>query len=153
MNLSRPVGGQIGCARIVHLAIQADDLEGTAAFYKNVYGMRELVRLKPKNLSAIYVFDGAMYISIFQYHSFETAESRAVPRGPRIHHMGLEVAEPASYFPILLANGCSLISPEGELPIKFLMPDGVLAEIVEDGYFQRRFNSGSLDVGGSFRPD
>lgn len=140
MNLPLPGSAALGRARIVHLAIQADDLEGTADFYKNVYGMRELVRLQPKNLSSIYVFDGTLYISIFQYHSFETAESRAVPRGPRIHHMGLEVADPVAYFPVLQAHGCRLISPEGELPIKFHMPDGVMAEIVEDGYFQRRFN-------------
>jgi len=130
----------VGQARIVHLAIQADDIEAVAAFYRDVYGMRELVRVQPKNLSAIYVFDGTLYISIFKYHSFETAESRAVPRGPCIHHIGLEVADPERYFTVLAAHGCRLISPPGEVPIKFHMPDGIMAEIVENGFFQRRFN-------------
>jgi len=138
MNLPLPAR-TVGGARIVHLAIQAEDPEAVAGFYKNVFGMRELVRLDVKNLSSIYVFDGTLYISIFKYHSFETAESRAVPRGPRIHHMGLEVPDPAACFELLAASGCRLISPEGELPIKFHMPDGVMAEIVEDGYFRKRF--------------
>lgn len=125
--------------RIVHVAMRVDDVDAAAPFYKTVLGMRELARLNVKNLTAVHLSDGNTYVSVVQYHSDATAESRAAGPGPCIHHIGMEVPDPEGYFATLKAEGCKAVSPPGEIPIKFLMPDGILAEICPPGYFFERF--------------
>jgi predicted enzyme related to lactoylglutathione lyase len=128
--------------QIVHFAIRVNDVDSSAKFYQSAFRMRELARLNVKNLTAVHMTDGHVYLSVVQYHSDETAESRVAGPAPCIHHFGMEVAEPAAFFASLQKQGCQLISPEGEVPIKFHTPDGIVAELCPPQYFRDRFEPG-----------
>lgn len=125
--------------QIVHFAIRVDNVDSSAKFYKSAFRMRELARLNVKNLTAVHLTDGHIYLSVVQYHSDETAESRVAGPAPCIHHFGMEVSDPTVFFAELQKQGCELISPEGEVPIKFHTPDGIVAEICPPNYFRDRF--------------
>jgi len=122
--------------KIVHVAFRVNDAEKSAAFYRTLFGFRDLVKLERKNLTAFHMTDGETYISVVQYNDESTAESRVGGKEQRIHHIGLEVGEPFEQFQKLLAAGCQPVSPEGELPIKFITPDGIMAEIAQPGFFK-----------------
>ncbi|HEY4068471.1 MAG TPA: VOC family protein [Burkholderiaceae bacterium] len=126
-------------AEIVHVAIQSDDAQATAAMYRDVLGYADLGTFSPKNLTAIWLFDGHTYLSVVTYHDESTAESRALPRTPCIHHLGLEADDPAQCAKTLLGMGYQLLSPEGEMPVKFMTPDKTMFEITPRGYFHARF--------------
>ena len=130
---------------IVHFAIRVNNVDTAAEFYKSAFCLRELARLNVKNLTAVHMTDGRIYISVVQYHSDETAELRVAGPAPCIHHFGLEVADPADFFASLQKQGCLLISPEGEIPIKFHTPDGIVAEICPTNYFRDRFEFEKLN--------
>jgi len=132
-------GANVAGPQIVHFAIRVDNVDSSAEFYKTAFRMRELARLNVKNLTAVHMTDGHIYLSVVQYHSNETAESRVAGRAPCIHHFGMEVPEPSAFFANLQKQGCKLIRPEGEVPIKFHTPDGIVAEICPTNYFRDRF--------------
>ena len=132
--------------RIVHLAYRVEDVDSASSFYVKSLGMRELARLNVKNLTAVHMTDGNMYVSVVQYHSDATAESRVAGPAPCIHHYGMEVADPEAFFASLQGQGCELISPEGEVPIKFHTPDGIVAEICPPNYFRDRFEPEKKDA-------
>lgn len=125
--------------QIVHFAVRVKDVDSAAKFYKSAFRLRELARLDVKNLTAVHMTDGNIYLSVVQYHSDETAESRVAGPAPCIHHFGMEVPEPEAFFARLQSQGCELISPPGEIPIKFHTPDGIVAEICPPHYFHDRF--------------
>jgi lactoylglutathione lyase len=130
---------QSATPRVVHFAVRVADVDTAAPFYKTAFGFRELARLDVKNLTAVHMTDGAIYLSVVQYHSDETPESRVAGPAPCIHHFGMEVADPETFFASLEEQGCRLISPPGEIPIKFHTPDGIVAELCPTHYFQDRF--------------
>lgn len=125
----------MSAARIVHLSVRVSDAEAAAAFYQGVFGFRELRRLNVKNLSAIHLTDGRLYLAIVQYHSDETAESR-VGRDPCIHHFGVEVDDMNVMAARAKAGGCKQVSPPEEVPVKVLTPDGVLVEFAPTDFFR-----------------
>jgi lactoylglutathione lyase len=122
-------------ARIVHLAMRVSDADQAAAFYQHTFGFRELRRLDVKNLTAIHLTDGNLYVAVVQYHSDATAESR-VGRDPCIHHFGLEVDDMDATTALTKAMGCHLISPPDEIPVKVLTPDGILVEFAPTNFFR-----------------
>lgn len=125
--------------RIVHFAVRVKNVDSAVKFYKSALKLRELARLNIKNLTAVHMTDGNIYLSVVQYHSDETAESRVAGPAPCIHHYGMEVPEPEAFFASLELQGCKLISPPGEIPIKFHTPDGIVSEICPPNYFRNRF--------------
>jgi lactoylglutathione lyase len=126
-------------AQIVHVAILAADAQATAALYRDVFGFRDLGTFEVKNLTAIWLFDGHIYLSVVKYHDDSTAESRAVENKPCIHHLGLEAENPLDCKQSLLRSGCTLVSPEYEMPMKFLTADKIMIEVAQTGYFYDRF--------------
>ena len=125
--------------RIVHVAVQAADLEATTAMYRDLFGFRYLKTLRKETLTSVWLFDGAIFLSVVQYHTDATAESRALPRTPCFHHLGLEADRPFECAKALLESGSTLLSGEGDIPIKFLTPEKTMIEIAGHGYFRDRF--------------
>jgi 4-hydroxyphenylpyruvate dioxygenase-like putative hemolysin len=128
--------------KIVHVAIQTDNHEATARMYRDLFRFRDLGTFDVKNLTATWLYDGHIYLSVVSYHDDSTAESRAVSRAPCIHHLGLESKDPGPCSEALLADGCTLVSPPGEMPIKLLTADRIMIEIAPEDYFAARFLRG-----------
>ena len=80
-------------ARIKHIALSTDDPAKTAAFYKEVFGLKEL-RRKPADSGAdgVWLTDGYIYFAILKFGSEETPDLGEGPSTVRgVHHIGFYV--------------------------------------------------------------
>jgi hypothetical protein len=80
--------------------------------------------------------DGAIDLALIKYDR-ESPETLASGHGPCIHHFGIEVEDLEASAQALGASGCEIISPPGEIPIKFRDPNGVVAELVPAGRYRK----------------
>src|SRR5258706_10657532 len=129
----------VAAPQIFDFAIRVDDVDSSAKFYKSAFRMRELARLNVKNLTAVHMTDGYIYLSVVQYHSDETAESRVAGPAPCIHHFGMEVSEPTPFFPEIQNKGRGPLISECQGPNKFHRPEEILLEIWQPKYFRYPF--------------
>jgi lactoylglutathione lyase len=115
--------------KIVHLALKVKDLDKASAFYKKVFGFKPMRTEDVRDHTSCHLSDGAIDLSLIQYES-ESKEALLSGRGPCIHHFGIEVDNPEATAAELRQAGCEILSPPGEIPIKFRDPNGVVAELV-----------------------
>src|SRR5437899_10652542 len=74
--------------RIKHIAIRTADPEKTAAFYKDVFGLKEVGQAR----AGYYLSDGHINLAILKSHDEDTGESpRAAAGYAGIHHLGFMV--------------------------------------------------------------
>ena len=123
-------------ARITHIAVKVDDLDKIAEFYDKVFGLEQVGKSRGPDRSRVAFSDGELNLTFLKYDNEDVEMAKAVGEGPAIHHFGIEVDDVAKYIPLLLQNGAEILSNEGEIPVKFRMPGGPLAELVPDGSFK-----------------
>ena len=74
--------------RIKHIAIRTPDPEKTAAFYKEVFGLKEVGQAR----TGCYLSDGYINLAILKSRDEGTAENpRDVPGYAGVHHFGFMV--------------------------------------------------------------
>jgi hypothetical protein len=56
---------------------------------------------------------------------------------PKIVHLALKVTDLEASVGELKATGCEILSPPGELPVKFRDPNGIVAELVPVGRYRQ----------------
>jgi catechol 2,3-dioxygenase-like lactoylglutathione lyase family enzyme len=123
-------------ARVTHIALKVDDLDKIAEFYDKVLGMTEVARTRGSDRSRVAFSDGSTNLTFLKYDSEDAEMAKAVGEGPAIHHIGIEVDDVFKYVPLLQAHGCELLSPPDQIPVKFRMPGGPIAELVPEGSFK-----------------
>jgi lactoylglutathione lyase len=122
--------------RIVHIALQVDDLEGASAFYEEVFGFRLMKTERVRDHLSRHLSDGAIDLSLMKYDAgSDSAEARAAGGGPCIHHFAVEVDDLGQAEQRIRALGCRIISDPGVLPVKFRAPGGTVCEIVPRGRY------------------
>lgn len=125
-------------SRIVHLALKVEDLEKATAFYRNVFGFREVHTHKHSDHVSRHMTDGAFDFTLMKYdEGVESVERDAAGVNPCIHHFAVEVDDIAKYTAELKKQGCEIISKPGKLPVKFRAPDGIVAELVPAGRYEK----------------
>jgi len=122
-------------SKIVHIALKVKDLEKASAFYQKVFGFAPRRTEQVRDHTSRHLSDGIIDLSLMQYDS-ESSEATLSGRGPCIHHFGIEVDDLQAALVELQAAGCEILSPAGEIPIKFRDPNGVVAELVPAGRYQ-----------------
>ncbi len=81
-------GKEAPVVRIKHIAIRTPDPEKTAAFYKDVFGLKEVGQAR----AGCYLSDGYINLAILKSHEAETGESPRDAAGyAGIHHLGFMV--------------------------------------------------------------
>jgi lactoylglutathione lyase len=129
-------------SRIVHIALEVDDLEGATAFYEEVFGFAEVRTERVRDHTSRHLSDGVIDLSLMTYDAGATsAESRAAGPGPCIHHFGVEVDDLRDAERRIRARGCEIVSEPGVVPLKFRAPGGAICEIVPKGRYARRETS------------
>ena len=123
-------------ARITHIAVKVDDLDKIAEFYDKVFGLKQVGVSRSPGRSRVAFSDGDTNLTFLKYDSEGEEMAKEVGEGPAIHHFGIEVDDVAKYVPLLIENGATILSQPGEIPVKFRMPGGPLAELVPDGSFK-----------------
>jgi lactoylglutathione lyase len=122
--------------RINHIALKVTDLEAATKFYENVYGFRQVRTGRSRGHISRHMTDGYVDLALMIYDSEDDAEAKMVGPGPAIHHFGIEVEDHEGFAEIVVANGGTILSKPGEIPIKYRSPDGTIAEIVPMGRYE-----------------
>jgi hypothetical protein len=81
--------------------------------------------------------DGYIDLALMVYDSEDDPEATLVGPGPAIHHFGIEVEDHNGFAETVAANGGTILSKPGEVPIKYRDPDGTIAEIVPKGRYEK----------------
>ena len=121
--------------RIVHLALKVEDLEKASRFYERLFGFQRVDEGRVRDHTSRHLSDGAIDLALIAYHQ-DSAEALLSGKGPCIHHFGIEVEDPEASVRELEATGCEILSPPGELPVKFRDPSGLVAELVPVGRYK-----------------
>jgi lactoylglutathione lyase len=122
--------------RINHIALKVADLEAATRFYENVYGFRQVHTGRSRGHISRHLTDGYVDLALMVYDSEDDAEAKLVGPGPAIHHFGIEVEDHEAFAAKVAANGGTILSKPGEVPIKYRSPDGTVAEIVPQGRYE-----------------
>jgi len=122
--------------RIVHIALKVKDVEKAGRFYERVFGFRSVEEGQVRDHTSRHLSDGTIDLALIQYDR-ESPEALLSGRGPCIHHFGIEVEDLEASIKELQATGCEILSPPGELPVKFRDVSGVVAELVPVGRYKK----------------
>ncbi|MBV9328379.1 MAG: VOC family protein [Chloroflexi bacterium] len=134
-------------AKIKHIAISTQDVEGTARFYIDVFGLKEVGKVDSPGASGYYLSDGDLNLAILNFKNDTVA---GVERGRDfngIHHIGFQVEsleeirsrlESAGSAPrddvnqaLGVGNGTR---HTGNVEVKYSGPDGVMVDVSETGW-------------------
>ncbi len=124
-------------ARINHVALKVVDLEAATRFYENVFGFRQVGTGRSRGHISRHLTDGYVDLALMVYDSEQDEEAKLVGPGPAIHHFGIEVDDHQGFAEKVVANGGTILSKPGEVPIKYRSPDGTVAEIVPQGRYEK----------------
>lgn len=108
--------------KIVHVALKVENLEKASEFYEKILGFYHTGssrKSKTNSHTSRHLSDGSFDLALMQYDSEDAPDAQLAGRGPRIHHIGIQVDDPLSYVEKLRAAGCEILSTPGEIPVKF----------------------------------
>jgi len=130
-------------ARIKHIAIRTPDPEKTAAFYKDVFGLKEVGQAR----AGCYLSDGYINLAILKSHDQDTGESPRDAAGyAGIHHLGFMVDDVDAVCAKLEAAGARpkttrtdlshapATGPRSYYEIKYVGPDNQEMDVTESGW-------------------
>ena len=131
--------------KIKHIAISTQDVDTTAKFYMDVFGMKEIAKLDGPGAKGYYLSDGDLNLAILNFKSDAVA---GVERGKNwngIHHIGFEVESLEAIFDKLAAAGAERRRDVEEalgvghdhrpnVEVKFRGPDGIMLDVSETGW-------------------
>jgi catechol 2,3-dioxygenase-like lactoylglutathione lyase family enzyme len=131
-------------ARIKHIAIRTPDPEKTAAFYKDVFGLKEVGQAR----AGCYLSDGHINLAILKAREDGTDESPRDAAGyAGIHHLGFMVDDAEETYAKLEAAGAKPMTPRNEQPnhfrgtgprsyyeVKYRGPDAQEIDVTETGW-------------------
>jgi len=80
-------------AKIKHIALSTQDVDKTAAFYINVFGMKEIARIDSPNARGYYLSDGDLNLAILNFINPAAAGPEFGVEYSGIHHIGFEVED------------------------------------------------------------
>jgi catechol 2,3-dioxygenase-like lactoylglutathione lyase family enzyme len=129
--------------RIKHIAIRTPDPEKTAAFYKEVFGLKEVGQAR----TGCYLSDGYINLAILKSRDEGTAESpRDEPGYAGVHHLGFMVDDVDETCRKLEAAGAKAMTNRSDVrpagasgarsyyEIKYQGPDNQEFDVTETGW-------------------
>jgi glyoxylase I family protein len=133
-------------AKIKHIALTTQDVDATARFYVDVFGMKEVGKIDNPNTRGYFLTDGDLNLAILNFKNDAVA---GVERGKNwfgIHHFGFQVeslesiaeklatvgAQPRDDINTALGVGGS--GRYANVEVKYTGPDGVTVDVSETGW-------------------
>ena len=131
--------------KIKHIALTTQDVEGTARFYIEVFGMKEVGKIDDPGTRGCFLTDGDINLAILNFKSDAAA---GVERGTSfsgIHHFGFQVESHDAIAERLTQAGARRREdveralgmgghPHGNVEVKYTGPDGVMLDVSETGW-------------------
>src|SRR5262245_14634781 len=131
--------------KIKHIALSTQDVDRTAKFYIDVFGMKEIARIDSPGARGYYLSDGDINLAIL---NFKNDQAAGVERGKEwsgIHHIGFQVESLEAIAERLAAGGARRRDDvnralgvggrqaHGNVEVKYRGPDGVMLDVSETG--------------------
>jgi glyoxylase I family protein len=133
--------------KIKHIAISTQDVDKTAKFYIEVFGMKEVGKVNSPGARGYYLTDGDLNLAILNFKNDAVA---GVERGKDwngIHHIGFQVESLEAIAERLAAAGSQPrddvnkalgVGDHGHryanVEVKYNGPDGVMLDVSESGW-------------------
>jgi len=132
--------------KLKHVAITTHDVEKTARFYVEVFGMKEMGKIDDPGTTGCFLSDGDINLAILH---FKNDQAAGVERGRSfkgIHHIGFEVEDLTAIADKLTGAGAvrrhdveqALGVGDGQrkhnVEVKWTGPDGVMVDVSETGW-------------------
>ena len=134
-------------AKIKHIALSTQDVDKTAKFYIDVFGMKEIARIDSPGARGYYLSDGDLNLAILNFKNDAVAGVERGKEWSGIHHIGFQVesleaiaerlaaagSEPRHDINEALGVGYGRES-HGNVEVKYIGPDGVTVDVSETGW-------------------
>lgn len=133
--------------KIKHIAMSTQDPEGTAKFYVDVFGMKQIGRIDAPAVRGFFLSDGDLNLAIL---TFKNDEAAGVERGKEwcgIHHIGFQVESLEAIAERLAQAGSERRDDVNDalgvgrpsqryanVEVKYTAPDGVMVDVSETGW-------------------
>ncbi len=123
--------------RIVHVSLRVRDLEASTRFYQRIFGFRRLGDSKSTDHLSRHLTDGVIDLALIEYPEDRGRADCPTPgAAPGIHHFGVAVADVEALTRRVREAGGQVLTPPGEIPVKFRDPDGAICELVPFGRYK-----------------
>jgi glyoxylase I family protein len=133
--------------KIKHIAISCQDVDKTAKFYIEVFGMKEVGKVDSMGARGYYLSDGDLNLAILNFKNDQVAGVERGTGWSGIHHIGFQVESLEDIADKLATAG----SPPradinealgvghgrrhgGNVEVKYTAPDGVTVDVSETGW-------------------
>jgi len=133
-------------AKIKHIAISTQDVDATARFYIDVFGLEEVGKVDSPGASGYYLSDGDLNLAILHFKNDAVAGAERGAGYSGIHHIGFQVesldeiagklsdAGSAPRDDVNQALGVGQGNRHGNVEVKYSGPDGVMVDVSETGW-------------------
>ena len=133
--------------KIKHIAIATQDVDKTAKFYMDVFGLQEIGKIDNPNASGYYLSDGDINVAILNFKNDEVAGIERGKEYSGLHHIGFQVenleeiatrltaagSKPRDDINKALGVGMSR-TRHANVEVKYGGPDGVVVDVSETGW-------------------
>jgi len=133
--------------KIKHIALSTQDVDRTAKFYVDVFGMKEIARIDSPGARGYYLSDGDLNLAILNFKNDAVAGAERGKDYSGIHHIGFQVESleviaeklrEAGSRPRDDVNQALEVGPgyerHGNVEVKYSGPDGVMLDVSETGW-------------------
>src|SRR5215831_4281951 len=132
--------------KIKHIALSTQDVEKTAKFYVETFGMKQVGKIDDPGTRGCFLTDGDLNLAIL---NFKNDTAAGIERGKAfsgIHHIGFQVESHDAIAERLAeagarrrddverALGMGGHQPHGNVEVKYTGPDGVMLDVSETGW-------------------
>jgi catechol 2,3-dioxygenase-like lactoylglutathione lyase family enzyme len=134
-------------AKIKHIALSTQDVDKTAKFYIDVFGMKEIARIDSPGARGYYLSDGDLNLAILNFKNDAVAGAERGKDWSGIHHIGFQVESLEAIAERLAAAGSEPRHDvnqalgvgmgrreHGNVEVKYSGPDGVMVDVSETGW-------------------
>ena len=134
-------------AKIKHIAISTQDVDATAKFYIDAFGLKEVGKVNSPNAVGYYLTDGDINVAILNFKNDQAAGAERGKDWSGIHHIGFQVEDLHAIHERLTAVGSTPRDDVNEalqigygkaqhsnVEVKYSGPDGVMLDVSETGW-------------------
>jgi catechol 2,3-dioxygenase-like lactoylglutathione lyase family enzyme len=134
-------------AKIKHIAISTQDVDATARFYIEVFGLKEVGKVDSPGALGYYLSDGDLNLAILHFKNDAVAGAERGKDFSGIHHIGFQVESLEAITEKLQAAGSAPRDDVnqalgvghgprqgGNVEVKYSGPDGVMVDVSETGW-------------------
>ena len=133
--------------RIRHIAISTQDVDATAKFYVDVFGMKQIGKVEHPAVRGYFLTDGEINFAVLNFKNDDAAGAEFGKGYSGLHHIGFQVESLEAIAERLAAAGSERRDDVNEaldvgqasrryanVEVKYGGPDGVMVDVSETGW-------------------